>query len=44
LTLSLSTGAGNKSLFTSFSSEKEESSFLERKEAKELYLLAQAAT
>jgi hypothetical protein len=30
----------NKSLFASFSSEKEDSSFFEKKEAKKLYLLA----
>jgi hypothetical protein len=33
-------GAGDKSLFASFSSEKEDSSFFEKKEAKKLLFLA----
>jgi hypothetical protein len=35
----LEQSAGHKSLFASFSSEKEESSFSEEKEAKRLYFL-----
>jgi hypothetical protein len=38
--VTLARGAGHKSLFASFSSEKEDSSFSEEKEAKRLLVLA----